>query len=359
MTPNGPRRQPALTVYSAWNSFQVLCDTSSPLTARAYLSDVEDFAGHCRLPPEEALYELLRGGPEAARARVTAWSKAMVRRLAGNTVSRRVSALKSFVTHAGADGLVDWKLNVVSTHRQKSALSKESKIATGQRDMSGPQRADFEKLIAVLGGLAAHPPTVGQSEGVRLTAIRDLAMIGLLENPALRRSEVCALDVRDFRGGPTATVKFVGKGRSEAETLPVPPRVAGFIERWLAVRVCQRADPLFTRFRRPQFGPRAGQIVLTNERISGSSLYRICVDRGAQAIGTGKKGDEDARRRVNPHALRHTGVTKLADLHARGTLTLKQAMAVSRHKKPDTFLRYVDVTAAAARTAVNAMEAMR
>ncbi len=358
MPQTGGRSKPPLTIYSAWMSFQALCDQSSTLTARAYLDDMKRFARFCRLSPEEALFELLRGGPEQARSRVTAWSKRMVSRYAGNTVSRRISALKSFVTHAGADGLVDWKLNVISTHRQKAGLSRETKIATGERDMSGPQRADFEKLVAKVDLVASRPPTSGSREEERLAAIRDIAMIGLLENPALRRSEVCGLDIRDFRASPNGSVTFVGKGRSQAETLPVAPRVGSFVERWLAIRGGEPSEPLFTRFRRPHFGPNAGQIILTAERISASALYRICVDRGIEALGV-MKTEDGRRRRVNPHSLRHTGVTKLADLHARGALTLKQAMAVSRHKKPDTFLRYVDTTGAAARAAVNAMEKLR
>jgi integrase len=70
--------------------------------------------------------------------------------------------------------------------------------------------------------------------------------------------------------------------------------------------------------------------------------------RGVQALGIGSK-------RLNPHALRHAGITILANHISERGIPVSEGMAVSRHKKADTFWKYVDRTGGRKREMVNAV----
>jgi site-specific recombinase XerC len=81
----------------------------------------------------------------------------------------------------------------------------------------------------------------------------DLALIALLWNPMLRLSEVANLNVEDIKSldGDAPTVKFVGKGRSEPEELPLAPSTVNALRRWVQLRK-RKASPssaLFVRVR--------------------------------------------------------------------------------------------------------------
>jgi integrase len=45
---------------------------------------------------------------------------------------------------------------------------------------------------------------------------------------------------------------------------------------------------------------------------------------------------------VRPHGLRHAGITELAEYIAAAGLPQTEGMALSRHRKPETFARYID-----------------
>lgn len=294
-------------------------------TRRAYRFDLGSFAqwNQAETAPH-ALYELLAGGRETANRTVNHYETSIVRRLARSTVHRRISAIKSFVAAAMREGLVNWRLDVLPT----KSLSTEEKRATGRRNMGGPTE---EQLRAIL----EQPKRELAFPAKRTQAIRDLAIIALLGNPMLRVSELSALNMGDIKGlsGKTPSVSVIGKGRMVAETLPLAPSVVRALILWLSLRKAPPSAPLFVRVRNP-FG-RNELPSLTNERLTPSGIYKITVARGATVLkGTG--------RRLNPHAMRHHGVTRLAAYVEKNGISFQEAMQLSRHKKLDTFMIYVD-----------------
>jgi len=321
---------PKITVASAESAFESLLHRKSAHTVRAYRTDIAVFAEWAKAESgAHALYDLLRAGRVEARKMVESFAQSIAGNSAQNTVSRRISALKSIVAEAFRDGLVDWKLEVVASRN----LSPEQKKATEKRDMSGPTASAFSSILAKLKAELVDPKRAP-------AATRDLALIYLLENPMLRRSEAAALNVKDIDLTPgEEKVTILGKARTETEQLPLPRAIVPYLKNWLNLRKGQPSDPLFVRIRRS---------ILTTARLGDTGIYLMTCKRGVQALGIGSK-------RLNPHALRHAGITILANHISERGIPVSEGMAVSRHKKADTFWKYVDRTGGRKREMVNAV----
>jgi len=232
-----PERKKIFTIATALSAFENLLSRRSAHTVRAYRTDLESFKAWKRAESvEHALYDLLCYGRVEARLVVETFENYSlhVQKLARNTVNRRISALKSFVSQAFVEGLVDWNLEVETTR----ALSRADKKGFKKWNTEGQTAAKFEKLVGSLLRASKKPAS-------RLAAIRDLAIIHLLKNPMLRRSEVSALNVADIDLTIGAEKVYLGKARSEIEALPIPPDGIAAISTWLKVRGGTRADPLF------------------------------------------------------------------------------------------------------------------
>src|SRR5262249_57234802 len=104
----------------------------------------------------------------------------------------------------------------------------------------GPGAAGFRRLLEQL----AHRRDA--------KAVRDRALLRLLFDLGLRRSEVVRLDVADLdRGGGTLAV--LGKGRTAKVALTLPAPTPAALPAWLAVRG-QGAGPLFRSLDRARKG---------------------------------------------------------------------------------------------------------
>ncbi len=76
--------------------------------------------------------------------------------------------------------------------------------------------------------------------------LRDKAILHLLYDLALRRSEVVGLDLEDVdleRG----TLRILGKGRLQKEVLSLPTRTRGILSEWIRCRG-ELGGPLFINF---------------------------------------------------------------------------------------------------------------
>jgi integrase/recombinase XerC len=314
-----------LTIDKAFETFDRLVRRRSAHTRRAYRSDIADFAKWAKAESAgHALFDLLAGDRIAARRRAEAYRAHLAgrRKLAHATVTRRIAALQSFVSAARLDGLVDWKLQVEAA----SNLSRAARKASGHRNMEGPTPEELKRVRETL------------RKDRTLAGLRDAAIIALLENPMLRASEVVGLDVRDV-DLPKKTVTIVGKARTEPETLPMPQATAADVAAWIDARKKLGPGPLFVRilrFKRVRQGPRWRLIpcqTLTPGRLSTVAVYEITLRRGIEA---------GLQKKLRPHGLRHTGITMLVNHCAKERIPLTEAMAVSRHRKLDTLLRYLD-----------------
>jgi integrase/recombinase XerC len=266
----------------------------SAATMRSYAGDLREFAAFCFAPTAEGAAALfLSRGPGAANELALHYKAHLVgRKLAANTVNRRLAALRSLVKLARTLGLVGWVLEV------------EGMPTQAYRDTAGPGVPVFRRLLARLEGRT-------DPKGVR-----DRAVLRLLFDLALRRKEVVGLDVEDF-DVQLGTVAVLGKGKAEKVrlTLPNPTRVA--LEAWLNVRGSS-TGPLFTSLDRARKG---------DGRLTGGAVYAIVRHLG-EAEGV----------RVRPHGLRHSAVTAALD----AGLDVRQVRRFSRHARLDTLLVYDD-----------------
>jgi len=263
-------------------------------TLLAYRKDLEDFQTFtCSASLDSAAILLVSHGSGAANGLALAYRVSLQERgLAPATINRRLAALRSMVKLGRLLGVISWELQV------------EGIKSSAYRDTRGPGLDGFKKMVEVLHG---EPDP---------KSIRDLAILRLLFGMALRRGEVCSLDLShlDLEAG---RLSVMGKGRTQRESLSIPAKVLDSIKAWVAVRG-ETPGALFTSLDRAHRG----------HRLDGSAVYRIISELG-QAVGLATR----------PHGLRHAGITAALDATNGNTRTVQK---FSRHKKLDTLSLYDD-----------------
>jgi integrase/recombinase XerC len=265
----------------------------SPQTLRAYRQDLDDFAHYLASPDLDIIAaRLLAAGPGPANAIVLSYRTNLVdRRLAAATVNRRLAALRSLVKLARTLGLVTWALEV-------PGLSAEP-----YRDTRGPGLAGVRQLLR---RVARRQDAKGR---------RDHAILRLLFDLGLRRSETVALDRADL-DLEAGTLAVLGKGRTGKVRLTLPEPTRAALGAWLETRG-EAPGPLFPSLDRTMRGG----------RLSSTSVYRMVRALGA-AVGL----------TVRPHGLRHTAITAALDL----TGDLRAVQRFSRHRDVRVLTRYDD-----------------
>jgi integrase/recombinase XerC len=247
-----------------------------------------EFTGHC--DPEQAVQALIRLQPGQANAAVLAFkAEAIERGLSPSSVNLRLSAVKVVVKCARRFGLISWSLDV-------DGLKSET-----YRDTRGPGAAAVGQVVRELGA------------DTRVKALRDRAMIALAYDLALRRAEVCSLnlDNLDING---ASVSILGKGRREREIRTLPPETVAALKAWLEVRGSD-PGPLFYNLDRAGKGK--------DRRLTGGGFWSVCRGRG---LG-------------RPHGLRHSAITEALVL-TNGSVSRVQKF--SRHADVKVLQRYDD-----------------
>jgi integrase/recombinase XerC len=274
----------------------LLADKRSPNTQEAYRRDLRAFFGYLGQEPT----------PEAVRAFVTQPQSNMVRTVYGYkakvmaeglseaTVNRRLSAVRSLVSFANRLDLTECTLAAVQGLKVKS-----------YRDTTGPTREEVAGMLAAV--------DTGTEKGRR-----DLAILRLLWELGLRRSEVASLDVQDF-DAQSRTLQVRGKGRG---TQQEPMRLSEKATAALVAYLGERAEgPLFANVDRARKG--AG-------RMTARAVYNVVRDC-AQKAGLS--------RVISPHRVRHGAITEALNLTNGNVRAVQQ---FSRHAKAETVLRYDD-----------------
>lgn len=265
----------------------------SERTRRSYEADLEDFRAFVDVKSRlEAFAVILNAGPAGAFRVVTRYKTHLrARALSPATINRRLACLRSLVRFARAAGLANWPLAVPNV---KGAQS---------RDTRGPGRAVVQAMIDAA-------KRRGDAKGVR-----DVAVIRLLYDLALRRGEVVSLNVEDV-DLTAGVVMVLGKGRAEREGRTLPEPTAKALRAWLKVRGTE-PGPLFTNF------DRAGK----GGRLTAEAVYYLVKRLGARA-----------NAKVTPHGLRHAAITEALD---RGG-DVRAVQRYSRHKDLSVVLVYDD-----------------
>lgn len=225
---------------------QLLSDTRSPNTKQAYEKDMKDFfmfiAG-CK-PTQELVLEFLHLEQRHTVALVLKYKANLIKKeLAEATVNRRLSAIKSLTAMGRKLGLCDYTLK-----------DEKGEKVEKYRDTTGIAPEDFAKALALV-------------DRDTLKGKRDYAILRLLWDNALQRSEVCNLNVGDFNA-QESTLSILGKGKGKQKVVvDLSRKTVEAITEWL---IASRRSH-FTR--KPLF------IVLAHysnsKRLSGEAIRRL------------------------------------------------------------------------------------
>jgi integrase/recombinase XerC len=264
----------------------------SPHTARAYASDLRQFAAHCGAKAPGKLH------PDDVR-RFLAERHA---RDSAASLGRKLAALRSFFRYLVREGVL--------------AADPSAGIPAPRAPRRLPRPLAVDDCQVLMSPAA--------SEETSWAELRDAALAELLYGAGLRVGELVALDVRDVdltRG----EVRVMGKGGKE-RVVPLPGAARAALAAWLAPRRRPGvlAEPLFTALR-----ARRGE---ASRRLDARDVRRRLARRALAA------GLAD---RVHPHRLRHSYATHLLDMGA----DLRAIQELLGHASLSTTQKYTAVSA--------------
>ncbi|NJN24416.1 MAG: tyrosine-type recombinase/integrase [Acaryochloridaceae cyanobacterium RL_2_7] len=220
----------------------------------------------------------------------------MQRGLQANTINRRLAAVKSMVRMARRLEMCDWTLAELDGLKVKQ-----------YKDTRGVSVDQFRLILEVV-------------ERHTVAGSRDYAMLTLLWEAGLRRSELVGCDVRHFDPSQKR-LSILGKGRDEREWVDLTSNGVIQILWWLEQRgEHQQTEPLFIALDRANYG----------KRLSGTSIYRIVRGYGQ---------DAGVSEVFSPHKVRHSGVTAYLEMTDGD---LRGAQSYSRHANLNTLKFYDD-----------------
>lgn len=265
-------------------------------TLEAYAGDLESFATWTGSgSPSAAVRDLLAGSHGDGNARLLDYQATMLEAgLASSTINRRIAAILSIVALGRQLGMTDWRPEI-----------RGLKVVP-YRDTAGPGLDGARALLAVA------------RDQVRLKSKRDVALVRLLYDMALRRAEVASLDLEHV-DLDARKLYILGKGFRERQPQTMPVETTKALREWLDMRATilrSGNQAVFTGLS----GPKA-------KRLSRRGIGLIITTLGLRA---GIK--------VTPHGLRHGSITAFLD----ATGDLRAAQRFGRHASANTTLKYDD-----------------
>lgn len=282
----------------------LLRDTKTATTRRAYASALRHFF-------QAAGVVNPAGGPDPSPPQVQAWLRQPVPHLALQlaeyrtgmrtaglspaTINVRLAAIRSLLT-------LSYKLGYCAVDGKGLV---DSEKAEAYRDTRGTDLANIKKLLAL--------PNADTLRGKR-----DGAILRLLCVKALRRSELCSLDVSHFDAG-AGRLMILGKGETQRRDISLPPHCAQAIREYLSA--AGHSDGALIRNCDRNPGQAGG-------RLTPHGLYKLIAGYGKQ-LGL----------KLAPHKLRHSAITIFLDGSGGNIL---EAQGLSRHKDIRTLSKYDD-----------------
>lgn len=268
-------------------------------TKEAYRNDLEGFKTFLGYKDiKELVNFIVQSHPGKANLIVLKWRTLLTDEgLSPSSINRKLAAIRSLVSFARMLGIINWNLEV------KNLKSKSYK------NVRGPGESAYKMMMNLLA-----------KQGIKQSK-RDRAILVLLHDLALRRAEVCKLNIEDIVRGPVTVVAVSGKGRDEKELLTIPQNTLAIIDEWIEIRG-NKPGPLFTSMDRAKKG---------SGRLTSGAIYERIRSIG-KSIGI----------ETHPHALRHLAITeacKLAQAHGIG---LEEILNFSRHSNVNTLMIYRD-----------------
>ncbi|BAQ66944.1 tyrosine-type recombinase/integrase [Geminocystis sp. NIES-3709] len=164
---------------------------------------------------------------------------------------------------------------------------------------------------------------------------RDYAILRLLWDNGLRRSEVSNLNIEDFNPS-NRTLRIMSKGKIDPEYVYLSNKTIEAVEAWLSVRYQPSNSSLFISLDNASNG----------HPLSDKSVYRL-VKKYSSEIPSGKV--------LSPHQIRHSSITALLEA-TNGNVRLAQKF--SRHSNLNTLMIYDDNRVALQQEAVNILSSL-
>lgn len=271
----------------------------SPETRRAYRRDLQGLVTFMGLDsPAECLRLIVSDGAAFANQVVLGFKEHLISTgKSPATINRRLASLRSLFKLARTLGLIAWNVDIANVR------------SVSYRDTRGPGLDAIAQMIAWLEAQSSPK------------AVRDLALMTIAVELALRRGEICRLDVDDLSLSDKA-LWVRGKGQTEKIRLSLPENSIDALQKWLTVRGPQ-PGPLFINF---DPDPAA-----KGNRLTGSGVYRIIRKLG-QAVGV----------ETRPHGLRHSALSLAIQSAAQNGIPLTDVKNYSRHKSVAVLEIYYD-----------------
>lgn len=257
---------------------ELLRDKRSPNTRRTYAKGLKDFfvtMTQAEPSPERIAWFLSLGRFDAISLVLRYRAGLLERGLAPASINVRLAAVKSLVNYARKIGKCEYSLEDVEGLRAET-----------YRDTTGVSPEIFKQIAA-------------QVQPDSLKGKRDAAILRLLWDNALRRAEVCFLNLEDYQPGEKS-VWIKSKGKLTKEAIRLSDKAVVLIDDWLGALsevfdpLGDRSSdsPLFCTVDRATFG----------HRLSGNVIYNLVRD-SAQAAGIEKV--------MSPHRVRHSAITAI------------------------------------------------
>ena len=262
------------TYASALNDFfvQMTGVKVNPIQIREFLN----------LPSEQAIAVVL-----SYRARLLDLN------LSPNTINTRLAAIKSLVNHARKLSQCGFSLEDIANLKVEI-----------YRDTSGVTPDVYRGMIAGI-------------DRATVAGKRDSAIMRLLWDNALRRSEITAANIEDFQQDKLWIIR---KGKIQKQAVDLADKTRSAVIEWLSVRGGKPIEPLFIALDNHAYG----------NRLSGRSLGYL-VDRLAK--------ESEVVKRMSPHRVRHSSITAYLDL---SDGNVRDARLLSGHAKLETLVIYDD-----------------
>lgn len=298
----------------------------SPLTVRAYVSDLEglirEVAAHSQADPEEGAWPDVLGVLDLADLR--GW----LGRLSAAGRSRSTLARKS----ASVRVFMAWAVNQGHLTQDPSL-----RLSSPQQDSRLPEALSAEQAVRLLE--AAEGPaaegTVPEEPRERAMALRDAALLELLYATGVRVAELAGLNRPDV-DHERRTLVVTGKGNKQ-RTVPFGAPAAAALDRWLVQGWrCLAAPSGASGDSGAQdalpVSQEAALFLGARGRRMGVRQIREVVNRALAGLGdTAASG---------PHVLRHTAATHLLD----GGADLRSVQELLGHSSLQTTQRYTHIS---------------
>ena len=264
----------------------------SPLTAKAYESDLSQFFAHLQEnftvnDPSDITVEMVRS-----------WIVCMhARGLCNNSVARRISSLKSF-----------WKYLCYNDLASPAVMTN---VSTPRREQTLPVYLGKESLQKLL--------DAALQQRTEYCAFRDYAIMATFIYAGLRRGELLNLKISDVDLG-ARTLRVVQAKGNKTRIIPLVEELCEAIADWLQYRQATNHDYLFTTNRGNRIYPSRLQII-----------WRKVLQRSGV-----KRSD------VTMHTLRHSFATLLLQSGQADLVSIQHLLG---HSRLDTTAIYLHVGA--------------